>query len=517
MAENGEYFNLKLDGRIMNEQPHQSMKFEGLNPGSYKLQVEVATQDQGNVMLKKFAMFEHGTAYKYNIKQKSNGKYVMRLYAMDPINTQPGANMPPPPSSGQPARVQPGFDPNDRPGNTMPSQWDDMGTTSINGANVSMSFMDFTGAGMSVTAGEHGASVSMGDGMGGGVDMSVNATGTGTTTTTTGTHISGGHVGHGQPQMGDCAAPTSDQQFRQLLQSVRGVRNQVTKITQSERLMQEHCLTSRQIKSLLDEIMSVNDRMALAQTGWHWVYDPENYHFTFDAFLSSSRARELQAYMDAHARGGQVAPPPGRRSPGRTEPSRRPPERRQPPPPPTSLVPGYNGPIGCPGPLMNSGQFQNALRSVQDRSFADEQKTVMRQVLRNNCVSVAQVTQMLNAFSFEDDKLEMAKFAFQSTHDIGNFYQLNNAFKFSSSTEKLEAFLSTQPALNQPAGRWRHARRSVRLPIAEPRGVPDAAERDGQPEFCRRQSDGRQAGHTQSLRDHSAGENPVGSVQFRRR
>jgi len=51
----------------------------------------------------------------------------------------------------------------------------------------------------------------------------------------------------------------------------------------------------------------------------------------------------------------------------------------------------------------------------------------------------------MQAFTFEDTKLQFAKFAYGRTFDIGNYFVVNNAFDFSSSVDELNAFIATQP------------------------------------------------------------------------
>jgi len=46
----------------------------------------------------------------------------------------------------------------------------------------------------------------------------------------------------------------------------------------------------------------------------------------------------------------------------------------------------------------------------------------------------------MNTFSFEDTKLEFAKYAYERTYDIGNYYKLNDAFSFESSIEELNEY-----------------------------------------------------------------------------
>ena len=51
----------------------------------------------------------------------------------------------------------------------------------------------------------------------------------------------------------------------------------------------------------------------------------------------------------------------------------------------------------------------------------------------------------MKLFSFEDSRLDFAKFAYGHTYDLGNYYQINSAFTFSSSVDELNDFIATQP------------------------------------------------------------------------
>jgi hypothetical protein len=105
------------------------------------------------------------------------------------------------------------------------------------------------------------------------------------------------------------------------------------------------------------------------------------------------------------------------------------------------VMPGYNGPIGCPWPMSN-GQFSDALRSVSSKSFDDEKATVSKQITGSNCLTVEQARTMMMELSFDSAKLDYAKFAYNKTYDIGNYYKLNDAFDFSSSIDELNAYIN---------------------------------------------------------------------------
>ena len=54
-----------------------------------------------------------------------------------------------------------------------------------------------------------------------------------------------------------------------------------------------------------------------------------------------------------------------------------------------------------------------------------------------------QVKELLMLFTFEESKLDIAKYAYNHTYDIGNYYKLNDAFTFESSTDELNKYINS--------------------------------------------------------------------------
>ena len=113
-----------------------------------------------------------------------------------------------------------------------------------------------------------------------------------------------------------------------------------------------------------------------------------------------------------------------------------------PPPPAQSYVPGYNGATGCPIP-MNQGDFESMKGSINSKSFEDSKLTLAKQVINSNCLLSSQVREIMQLFTYEESKLDFAKYAYGRTYDIGNYYKVNDAFTFESSIEELNGYIST--------------------------------------------------------------------------
>lgn len=110
---------------------------------------------------------------------------------------------------------------------------------------------------------------------------------------------------------------------------------------------------------------------------------------------------------------------------------------------PVYKMPGYNGPVGCGYP-MSSSEFDEAKSSIASKGFEDTKMTLVKQIGRDRCFTVEQVKGLMGLFSFEDNKLDLAKFAYDHTYDIGNYYKVNDVFSFESSVEDLNEYIKSR-------------------------------------------------------------------------
>ena len=105
------------------------------------------------------------------------------------------------------------------------------------------------------------------------------------------------------------------------------------------------------------------------------------------------------------------------------------------------VLQGYTGAVGCPYP-MTPGDFEAAKGSISSKSFDDSKLTIAKQIIATNCLLSSQVRELMQLFSFEDSKLELAKYAYGYTYDIGNYFKVNDAFTFESSIDELNTYIS---------------------------------------------------------------------------
>ncbi len=100
---------------------------------------------------------------------------------------------------------------------------------------------------------------------------------------------------------------------------------------------------------------------------------------------------------------------------------------------------------GCTGRMgMTFDDFASALNTIKNEGFDDTKLSTAKQIASGNCMSVSQIADICKTFSFEDRKLNFAKFAYDRCTEPGNYFKLNNVFTFSSSVDDLNKFVQSK-------------------------------------------------------------------------
>ena len=83
--------------------------------------------------------------------------------------------------------------------------------------------------------------------------------------------------------------------------------------------------------------------------------------------------------------------------------------------------------------------------AISKQSFNSTKVTVAKQVIAaKQCFSADQVREIVKLFSFEDSRLEIAKYAYDYCIEKRNYFKVNDAFSFSSSTEELAKYINSK-------------------------------------------------------------------------
>ena len=92
---------------------------------------------------------------------------------------------------------------------------------------------------------------------------------------------------------------------------------------------------------------------------------------------------------------------------------------------------------------MNDREFRNVLQAIDKEWLESNKVKSALQIVKTNSLTTAQVEQVLLLFSFENNKLEIAKQAYGNTVDKRNYSRLYDVFSFNSSKTELERYIGS--------------------------------------------------------------------------
>lgn len=101
-------------------------------------------------------------------------------------------------------------------------------------------------------------------------------------------------------------------------------------------------------------------------------------------------------------------------------------------------------PPGGGNMVMNNHDFDSAMEMLRQESFDNTRLKIAKQIASSNMLTVNQIKQICQLFAFENNKLEFAKYAYDSCVDKKNYFKLNEVFKFDSDKQQLNEFIYHQ-------------------------------------------------------------------------
>jgi Domain of unknown function (DUF4476) len=98
---------------------------------------------------------------------------------------------------------------------------------------------------------------------------------------------------------------------------------------------------------------------------------------------------------------------------------------------------------GCRN-AMNSTDFSDAIETIQGSNFDDTRLSSAKEIIATNCMSTNQILSLVKLLTFEENKLDLAKYAYGYCVERNNYFKVVNAFTFESSKEELNDYIKSQ-------------------------------------------------------------------------
>lgn len=101
----------------------------------------------------------------------------------------------------------------------------------------------------------------------------------------------------------------------------------------------------------------------------------------------------------------------------------------------------YKGKVGCSGGYSEAG-FKRSLEDIRSKDFERQKLELTLSILSQSCVSVSQLSQLIDFFEFDETRLQVVKAAKGHILDPGNTTGLERKFTLSENKLKLKTLLA---------------------------------------------------------------------------
>lgn len=91
--------------------------------------------------------------------------------------------------------------------------------------------------------------------------------------------------------------------------------------------------------------------------------------------------------------------------------------------------------------VMNSADFSKAKETLRREWFENTRLETAKQIIDQNNFTSQQAKEIVLLFTFENNRLDIARYAYGKTVDKGNYFIMNDAFAFNSNKEKLSEYI----------------------------------------------------------------------------
>jgi hypothetical protein len=92
---------------------------------------------------------------------------------------------------------------------------------------------------------------------------------------------------------------------------------------------------------------------------------------------------------------------------------------------------------------MSDRMLQSAKEAIRREAFDKDKAIMAKQIISNNTLYTGQVKEIMQLFSFDDSKLDFAKYAYARTADKNNYFELYEMFAFRKNKEELMSYVQS--------------------------------------------------------------------------
>lgn len=198
----------------------------------------------------------------------------------------------------------------------------------------------------------------------------------------------------------NCTDVISRSEFIQLAKKIKNTDEDNIKLKKAKELTNEKCLSTTQIMKLASLIKSDNLKFNFAKHGYYIVSDIENYSSMLEVFESPRLKMQFRQFLNSNQNSCKVS----------------------------------------------QQEFDQIAKSISMENFNSAKVNTAKHLIeQKNCFTPQQILKIVEDFSYENSKLEIAIFAYKHSIEKENYYSIvSGALGFNSSKKKLLNYINSQ-------------------------------------------------------------------------
>jgi hypothetical protein len=201
-----------------------------------------------------------------------------------------------------------------------------------------------------------------------------------------------------------CDQPISVDAFNGHADALGGKMNDQAKLQYAKHIVTNNCVTTDQVMKMATFLSTESMKLDLLQTAYMHIYDKSNYEMAKQVFSLEGYRRNFLTFLYGV------------------------PEKRSVTESPKCAVPDT--------------EVDAMILSIEKESYSNRKMGALKPAIAaKQCFTAAQIKRLVGILVFEDNKLEMAMYAYEFCIDRENYYVVNEALTFTESKEELKSFL----------------------------------------------------------------------------
>jgi hypothetical protein len=206
-----------------------------------------------------------------------------------------------------------------------------------------------------------------------------------------------------------CSFPLAEDDFMIMARDIQNLNGDEAKINKlGEYFQQNICFTASQLMRFSTLLQLENNRLNYLKRMYERCFDVNNLQQATQVFANQFNQQNFTAFLQQQNTQNNPAAQP----------------------------------VVC---SISDAEFQDIRKRITNENFNNARLNMAKTLLRvKKCFSSAQVREITKVFSFDKDKLDIAKFAYDFTTDKQNYYTISDVFTFQNDKQAFLNFINSK-------------------------------------------------------------------------